>query len=160
MVRGLIVGRDRSQRASTRENNHLLAQASHAGASSSGVGGAVTAARDFVEFVNESPSPYHAVAAVERRLVAAGFEKLSERAEAWDVRPGGKYYVTRNQSAYVAFAVGGKYVAGSGGFTMAAAHTDSPCLRVKPVSTLTKSGYLSVGVETYGGGLWYSWLDR
>jgi hypothetical protein len=116
-------------------------------------------AENFVTFVNEAVSPYQAVAAAEVRLRAAGFAKLSER-ESWSVVPGGKYYVVRNQSAVLAFAVGGKYVPGNG-FTIAAAHTDSPCLRVKPVSALTKpGGYLSVGVETYGGGLWYSWLDR
>lgn len=117
-------------------------------------------AKDFVSFVNASPSQYHAVGECERRLVGAGFTKLSER-EPWSgqIKPGGLYYVTRNQSAVVAFAVGAKYKAGDP-FSIAAAHTDSPCLRVKPHSALKKSGFLSVGVECYGGGLWYSWLDR
>ncbi len=108
-----------------------------------------SAARDFIDFVNASPSAYHAVAECERRLIAAGFKKLSEK-EVWDAKPNGLYYTTRNQSAVVAFAVGGNYKQGNG-FTVAAAHTDSPCLRVKPISTLKKAGFISVGVETYGG---------
>ena len=120
---------------------------------------ATAAGHDFIKFVNEAVTPYHAVEQTTARLRDAGFAPLSER-EVWAVVPNGKYYVVRNQSAVIAFAVGGSYVAGNG-FTIAASHTDSPCLRVKPVSSLTKTGgYMSLGVETYGGGLWYSWLDR
>ena len=36
----------------------------------------------------------------------------------------------------------------------------SPCLKLKPVSKSVKSGYLTVNVETYGGGLWHTWFDR
>lgn len=117
------------------------------------------AAADLVSFINAGPSPFHVVSEAERRLQGAGFSRLHERDAQWAVAPGGKYYVTRNQSAVIAFAVGGKYVAGNG-FTIAAAHTDSPCLRVKPISTLSKAGYLSLGVETYGGGIWATWFDR
>ena len=115
-----------------------------------------------IDFLNSSPSPYHAVSSAEGLLRAAGFTRLSER-DAWGastLSPGGRYYVVRNQSAVLAFAVGKRYVPG-GGFSIAAAHTDSPCLRVKPCSALSKpGGYLSVGVETYGGGIWATWLDR
>jgi aspartyl aminopeptidase len=117
------------------------------------------AATGLVSFLNSSVTAYHAVDTLEQQLDSAGFQKLSERV-AWDVKPGGAYYCTRNKSAILAFAVGGSYVPGNG-FTMTGAHTDSPCLRLKPISSLTKAGgVLSVGVETYGGGLWYSWLDR
>ena len=59
-------------------------------------------AKDFLKFVEASPSPYHAVDEAISRLAAAGFKRLSEK-EVWadSVKPGGKYYVTRNQSALV-----------------------------------------------------------
>jgi len=123
------------------------------------VGGARAAASDLISFINASPSPYHAVFESVRRLENAGFTRLYEREITWKIAPGGKYFVTRDQSAFLAFAVGGKYIPGNG-LTITAAHSDSPCLRVKPKSALEKGGYLSVGVETYGGGLWYTWFDR
>jgi len=113
----------------------------------------------FIDFVNASPSQFHAVATTAKDLEAAGYVQVSERDADWKVKPGGKYYYTRNQSSLVAFAVGEQWKSGNG-FTISAAHTDSPVLKLKPVSKVTRNGYLQVGVECYGGGLWYSWFDR
>lgn len=66
-------------------------------------------AQKFLEFVNASKTPFHAVDTVSKMLIANGFEKLSEK-EAWNVKPNGKYFYTRNQSTIVPFCVGGKYV--------------------------------------------------
>lgn len=137
-------------------------------------------AQDFLDFVNASPtrkshprttnvkphsiahtSPaYHAVASSVKLLEAAGFKGIKER-DNWssDLQPGGKYYLTRNGSSIVAFAIGKKWAPGSS-IAMIGAHTDSPCLRIKPVSKKTNAGFLQVGVETYGGGIWHSWFDR
>ncbi|GER40921.1 aspartyl aminopeptidase [Striga asiatica] len=97
-------------------------------------------------------------AEAKRQLVAAGFRLLNENEE-WELKPGGRYVFTRNMSSLVAFAIGEKYAVGSG-FHVIAAHTDSPCLKLKPKSASSKSGYLMVNVQTYGGGLWHTWFDR
>ncbi|KAJ3295630.1 hypothetical protein HDU76_006816 [Blyttiomyces sp. JEL0837] len=115
-------------------------------------------ATDFLTFVSASPSPFHAVAESRRRLEAAGFKALTER-EAFKIERGGKYFFTRNQSSIVAFAVGGAYQRGNG-FSIVGAHTDSPCLKVKPISNIEDGQYAKLGVECYGGGLCNTWFDR
>ncbi|XP_040365746.1 probable aspartyl aminopeptidase [Rosa chinensis] len=94
----------------------------------------------------------------EKRLQSAGYEQVLER-EDWKLEAGKKYYFTRNYSTIVAFAIGKKFVAGNG-FHIVRAHTDSPCLKLKSVSKVAKGGYLEVGVQTYGGGLWHTWYNR
>ena len=94
---------------------------------------------DFLEFLNVSHTAFHAVEEVGRSLQTKGFEKLNER-ESWKIVPGGKYFFTRNGSTIVAFAVGEKYEPGNG-VIMVGAHTDSPCLKLKPVSKVSKCGY-------------------
>lgn len=115
---------------------------------------------EFLKFVNVSPTPYHAVDSIRHRLEHAGFEQILERND-WTekCKPGGKYYLTRNASTLLAFAIGEHWKPG-GPIAMIGAHTDSPCLRIKPISKHQTEGFLQVGVETYGGGLWHTWFDR
>ena len=137
--------------------------------SSFGTGGSVDSAavaRDMLSFIDASWTQFHAVASAASRLEAAGFVRISER-ESWEdvskpaavVEPGGRYYFTRSGSTLVALAVGEQAKPGAP-FHMVGAHTDSPCLKVKPVSAGVKSGYAMVNVEPYGGGLWTTWFDR
>ncbi|KAL0583858.1 hypothetical protein ABG067_006302 [Albugo candida] len=114
----------------------------------------------FLKFVNSSPSPFHAVQEAIEILKSAGFQAIAEdKLHQNDLQPGGKYYVTRNRSAIIAFAIGGKHERRNG-FNIIGAHTDSPCLKIKPISNLESEGFLQVGVECYGGGLFHTWFDR
>ncbi|XP_015882310.3 probable aspartyl aminopeptidase [Ziziphus jujuba] len=113
---------------------------------------------DLLNFLNASPTAFHAVDEAKKLLRSIGYEQVLER-ENWKLEAGKKYFFTRNHSTIVAFAIGKKFVAGNG-FHIVGAHTDSPCLKLKPISKVTKSGYLEVGVQTYGGGLWHTWFDR
>jgi aspartyl aminopeptidase len=115
-------------------------------------------AQEMLDYLNESWTAFHAVAAARRRLLAAGYVELGER-KGWQLQPGGRYFFTRNMSSLVAFALGGAVVPGAG-FTVIGAHTDSPCPKLKPVSRLSKGGYLQLSVVGYGGGLWHTWFDR
>ncbi|KAF9513313.1 hypothetical protein BS47DRAFT_1329663 [Hydnum rufescens UP504] len=119
------------------------------------------AAQKFVSFVNASPTPFHAVKNASIRLEKAGFIKLLETEESWEValKRGGRFYYTRNQSSLLAFTVPSGFKPGSG-VSIVGTHTDSPNLRIRPVSKKSQSGYLQVACEVYGGGIWHSWFDR
>lgn len=111
-----------------------------------------------LDFLNASPTPFHATTSLAMRLEAAGFRHLDERA-AWHTELGGRYYVTRNDSSLIAFKLGRRSPIESG-VRLVGAHTDSPCLRVKPNPELQRQGYFQLGVEVYGGALLAPWFDR
>eukprot|EP00743_Colponemidia_sp_Colp-15_P001938 GILK01002110.1.p1 GENE.GILK01002110.1~~GILK01002110.1.p1 ORF type:complete len:472 (-),score=100.07 GILK01002110.1:122-1537(-) len=114
----------------------------------------------FLEFVNASGSPFHAVENCKSRLIASGFREVME-GDNWKLERGGKYFFTRNHSTIIAFTVGGQFLPGvKGGFKIIGVHTDSPCLKVRPISAQQSQGFLQVGVSLYGGGLWHTWFDR
>ncbi|MGK0500032.1 MAG: aspartyl aminopeptidase [Oceanicoccus sp.] len=110
-------------------------------------------------FIEASPTPFHAVEQMVERLQAAGFEPLLESDE-WQLKAGRRYYVLRNGSAIVAFKLGAAGELATAGMRMVGAHTDSPCLRVKPQPELDSKGYFQLGVEVYGGALLNPWFDR
>lgn len=117
-------------------------------------------ANEFIDFVNSSPTPYHAVHSIKKKLLEAGFEELNE-AKPWHEKlvNGGKYLVTRNESSIVAFTVGQNYENGEG-VAIVGAHTDSPCFRIKPISRIVSEGFIQIGVELYGGLIAHTWFDR
>lgn len=111
-----------------------------------------------LDFLQASPTPFHATAELARQLQAAGFEPLDER-DAWQLQAGGRYFVTRNDSSIIAWRMG-EESALDRGLRLIGAHTDSPCLKVKPNPELEKQGYWQLGVEVYGGALLSPWFDR
>ena len=111
--------------------------------------------QDLIEFLNDSPTPFHATQSIVARLEEKGFQPLKE-ADDWQLQAQGRYYVTRNDSSVVAFIHGDT----DKGIRMVGAHTDSPCLKVKPKPELIKHQYLQLGVEVYGGALLNPWFDR
>tara|TARA_R110002167_G_scaffold110677_2_gene281375 strand:+ start:16057 stop:17397 length:1341 start_codon:yes stop_codon:yes gene_type:complete len=111
-------------------------------------------------FLGGSPTPYHATANLASLLAAQGFQILDE-AQPWQLSPGGRYCVTRNGASLIAFTLPSQAANSiSGGVRMVGAHTDSPCLRVKPQPDLRKNNYVQLGVEVYGGALFNPWFDR
>lgn len=111
-----------------------------------------------IDFLKASPTPFHATASLARLLEIAGYQRLDER-EAWQAQAGGRYYVTRNDSSLIAIQLGRRAPL-EGGLRLVGAHTDSPCLRVKPQPELARQGFWQLGVEVYGGALLAPWFDR
>lgn len=116
-------------------------------------------AEELIDFIYKSPSPFHAVATIKNMLQDNGFIELSEE-DRWEVQKNGKYFVTRNDSALVAFVVGTGVIA-KNGFKIIGAHTDSPTFRIKPNPEIVSEGsYLKLNTEVYGGPILNTWLDR
>lgn len=108
------------------------------------------------DFLQQSPTPWHATQNMAQRLEQAGFTRLEETAN-WQLAPGKRYYVTRNDSSLIAFQLpAGKLSS----LRMLGAHTDSPGLHLKPNATHYSAGWLQLGVQVYGGVLLAPWFDR
>ncbi len=111
-----------------------------------------------IHFLEQSPTPFHAILEMSRSLEEAGFEKLDE-GKIWTAQAGGKYFVTRNGSSLIAFKMGKKYPEESG-WKMLGTHTDSPCLKLKAQGIKKFRNYTQAGVEVYGGAILHTWFDR
>ena len=113
-------------------------------------------AEQLLDLIEQSPSRYHATANLKNRLTAEGYTALAEDA-AWDVRPGGRYVVTRNDSSLLAFRVP---EGGVTGFALAAAHSDSPTFQIKEHAEKLSARCTVLDTEKYGGMLMNTWFDR
>ncbi len=109
------------------------------------------------QYIDHSPSPFHAVDTAKKMLEAAGFTEVLEK-DSWKLQAGGSYYVTRSDSAIIAFQIPKKEAKG---FHMVASHDDSPCFKLKENPELTiDKWYTKLNVEKYGGMIVSTWLDR
>lgn len=115
-------------------------------------------ALDLIDFIDASPSPWHAAATTSARLAAQGFICLDEAAR-WQLMPGGRYYVMRGGSSIIAFVLGSEPLVESG-LRIVGAHTDSPGLRLKPRPASASEGLARLAVEIYGGPILATFTDR
>ena len=109
------------------------------------------------QFLDASPTPYHAVASLQTLLEDKGFEQLHE-ADSWGQLNAGHYFVIR-EASIIAFTLTGDDLSNTG-IRMVGAHTDSPCLKVKPKPEKVQQSLFQLGVEVYGGALLNPWFDR
>ena len=114
-------------------------------------------ARGLAAFLAGSPSCFHAVANMRDELLKNGFTELQEN-QKWQLRPGGKYFVTRNGSALIAFTIPDEDFTA---FRIIASHSDSPSFKIKENPELETDGhYIRLNTERYGGMLCAPWFDR
>lgn len=108
-------------------------------------------------FLDKTPNSFFAVNNIKEELAAAGFTELQENSR-WQLQAGGKYYVSRNGSALLAFVIPQKdYL----GFQVYACHCDSPAFKLKNnAEIVVDKKYVKLNVEKYGGMLLNTWLDR
>ncbi|WP_310492249.1 M18 family aminopeptidase [Dechloromonas sp.] len=114
--------------------------------------------QDLLDFIDASPSPWHAVQTCETRLTTAGFSRLDE-ADRWTLSAGDRRYVVRGGSSIIAFIIGSQPAATTG-LRLIGAHTDSPGLRLKPKPAEDAAGMVRLGVEVYGGPILATFADR
>lgn len=119
--------------------------------------------RGLLQFIQDSPSVFHVIATMKKRLEKAGFEERREQ-DSWELEPGGAYYVTRNDSSLIAFRLpesSGAEGRPFKGYHIVAAHSDSPAFKVKALpETVAEKCYVRLNVEKYGGMILSTWLDR
>ena len=114
---------------------------------------------DLLEFIENSPSCFHAVQTTKEILTKHGFTELSED-QTWNLTPGNDYFVTRNGSSIIAFSIPESVVL-QNGFRIIASHSDSPSFKIKENPEMAvEDHYIRLNVERYGGMLCAPWFDR
>jgi len=111
-----------------------------------------------LDFLGRSPTPFHAVRLLAQELCRHGYTQLREE-EPWDGLSEGRYLVLREHGSLAAFTLASDDPATTG-WRMAGAHTDSPCLKLKPSFSRNRQNCVQAGVEVYGGALLAPWFDR
>ncbi|PCI70017.1 MAG: M18 family aminopeptidase [Piscirickettsiaceae bacterium] len=115
-------------------------------------------AKALLDFIDASPSPWHAAQTSADALTDNGFEELLE-GDSWTLKQQGCYFVKRDDSSIIAFTVGSNNLV-TDGFRLIGAHTDSPGLRVKPKPDTQHGATSRIGVEVYGGPILATFTDR
>lgn len=113
---------------------------------------------DLLDYIKTATAPHQVVSEGMTLLKKNGFEELT-LGSAFEVKKGGRYCLTAYGTSLIAFTIGEK-TEETQHFHMAAAHTDHPCLHLKPKSEMTAGKYLKLNVEVYGGPILNTWLDR
>lgn len=114
--------------------------------------------REMLSFLDKNPTAYHTTASVRSILLNEGFVELLESRK-WSLEPGRSYFVCRNGSSIIAFRMGVHLENYS--FNVAAAHTDSPCFRIKENAEIHMGQkYTKLNTEGYGGMICSTWMDR
>ena len=113
-------------------------------------------AKELLQFIEKSPSTYHVIENVRRRLLASGYTELEENAR-WNLVHGGKYFLTRGGTSCIAFRIPEE---AARGFMLTASHSDSPSFKLKENPERAAGHYLQLSTEKYGGMLMAPWFDR
>lgn len=108
------------------------------------------------KFIHDSPTAWHAVQVMQEVLNSEGYEGLEE-SQPWALEKGKKYWVSRNGASLCAFQIPSGELQSC---RIAAAHSDSPALKLKPNGQFEESGVTVLTSEVYGGPLLNSWLNR
>jgi aspartyl aminopeptidase len=114
--------------------------------------------KELLNFMEKSPTSFHATENSCSMLLAAGFKEIHE-CDSWNF-DGGKYFIKKNSSAVIAFSYKSNKDLLDKGWRIVGAHTDSPALKVKPNPELSYKKYQQLGVEVYGGLILSTWFDR
>jgi len=114
-------------------------------------------AEELLSFIDNSPTAFHAVSELKSELKQVGFKEL-DPGQQWDLKKGEKYFISRNDSALIAFITGKDFL--NQGFRIISSHTDSPALKVKPDPIINNEGQYLLNTEVYGGPILNTWYDR
>lgn len=118
----------------------------------------MTEQQKLFDMLRAGVTPFMCVEKCEKRLAEAGFEKINYE-DTWNITPSGKYMVNHHGTTLFAFTVGKEFKV-TDMIRMAAAHTDYPCLRIKPNADFVTNGYAQINLEVYGGPILNTWFDR